>query len=68
LEAVGKRTQLQWPDCYQVNYAYDTLNRMTTVTDSASTTLATYTYDAMSRRTNLAYGTQRRWPTPARVT
>jgi hypothetical protein len=38
-----------------VNYAYDTLNRMTTATDSASTVLATYSYDAMARRANLAY-------------
>jgi RHS repeat-associated protein len=56
LDPNSNRTQLQWPDGYQVNYAYDTLNRMTTATDSASTLLATYTYDAMSRRTNLAYG------------
>jgi RHS repeat-associated protein len=56
LDPNGNRTQLQWPDGYQVNYAYDTSNRMTTATDSASTVLATYTYDAMSRRTNLAYG------------
>ena len=56
LDPNGNRTQLQWPDGYQVNYAYDTLNQMTTATDSASTVLATYTYDAMSRRTNLAYG------------
>jgi len=56
LDPNGNRTQLQWPDGYQVNYAYDTLNRMLTATDSASTVLATYTYDAMSRRTNLAYG------------
>jgi RHS repeat-associated protein len=56
LDANGNRTQLQWPDGYQVNYAYDTSNRMLTATDSASTVLGTYTYDAMSRRTNLAYG------------
>jgi RHS repeat-associated protein len=56
LDQNSNRTQLQWPDGYQVNYAYDTLNRMTTATDSASTTLATYAYDAMSRRTGLTYG------------
>ena len=56
LDANSNRTQLQWPDGYQVNYAYDTLNRMTTATDSASTTLATYAYDAMSRRSSLTYG------------
>jgi RHS repeat-associated protein len=56
LDQNSNRTQLQWPDGYQVNYAYDTLNRMTTATDSASTTLATYAYDAMSRRASLTYG------------
>ena len=46
---------MPWPDGYAVTYAYDTLNQMSGASD-ASGTLATYTYDPYSRRTNLAYG------------
>ena len=55
LDANGNRTKLTWPDGYLVNYTYDTLNRMATAADSVLT-LATYTYNPLSQRTNLAYG------------
>ena len=56
LDANSNRTRLTWPDGYYANYTFDTLNRMSVVTDSTSATLATYSYDPYSRRTNLAYG------------
>ncbi len=56
LDADGNRTQLTWPDGYYVAYAYDLLDRMTTATDPTSTKLATYTYNALSQRTKLTYG------------
>jgi RHS repeat-associated protein len=56
LDANSNRTKLLWPDGYYATYTYDTLNRMSVVKDSTGVTLATYTYDPYSRRTNLAYG------------
>jgi RHS repeat-associated protein len=61
LDANGNRTKLTWPGGYYVGYCYDALNRMTaamensTATGCATNLLATYQYDALSRRTNLAY-------------
>ncbi len=63
LDPSGNRTALIWPDAYCAAYSFDSLNRMSTVkkgTASAgvctsSTTLATYGYDTLSRRTSLAY-------------
>jgi RHS repeat-associated protein len=58
LDANGNRTSLTWPEsgaqAYSVAYTYDTLNRMATAVNGA-TTLATYTYNPLSQRTNLAY-------------
>jgi RHS repeat-associated protein len=56
LDDNGNRTRLTWPDGYYVNYTFDTLNRMSTATDSLGTSLAIYGYDPLSRRTSLAYG------------
>jgi uncharacterized protein RhaS with RHS repeats len=56
LDANGNRIQLKWPDGYYANYTYDFLNRMTWVSDSNITTLATYAYDLFSRRTSVTYG------------
>jgi RHS repeat-associated protein len=56
LDANSNRTKLIWPDGYYATYTFDTLNRMSVVKDSTGVTLATYTYDPYSRRTNLAYG------------
>jgi YD repeat-containing protein len=55
LDANGNRTELAWPDGYDVNYYFDNLNRMTTAVDSGGTTLATNTWNPLSQRTNLAY-------------
>ena len=42
-DQAGNRLSETWPDAFQVAYAYDALNWMTTVTEvSTSTVLATY--------------------------
>ncbi|HEY5047658.1 MAG TPA: RHS repeat-associated core domain-containing protein [Rhizomicrobium sp.] len=56
LDASGNRTQLKWPDGYLVNYTFDSLDRMSTATDSNGTTLGTYGYDTFSRRLSVTYG------------
>jgi YD repeat-containing protein len=54
-DAAGNRTSETWPDAFQVTYGYDSMNRMTTVTEAAtSTVLATYGYDSLSRRSSLS--------------
>ncbi|HEY1632399.1 MAG TPA: RHS repeat-associated core domain-containing protein [Rhizomicrobium sp.] len=64
LDANGNRTALIWPDNYCAAYAFDARDMMTTVTEGSASggsctpsgaVLATYTNDAMSRRTSLAY-------------
>ena len=49
------RYRIAWPDGYFVNYLYDALGHPTTVTDSGGTTLASYSYDNLARRSALAY-------------
>jgi RHS repeat-associated protein len=65
LDANGNRTQLTWPSqdaAYAVGYCYDALNRMTKAVENStncaatSGVLASYAYDALSRRTSLTYG------------
>jgi hypothetical protein len=65
LDANGNRTKLTWPTqdgSYYVGYCYDSLNRMTVAMENSTDVncntakLATYSYDTLSRRTNLAYG------------
>ncbi|MBV8977712.1 MAG: RHS repeat protein [Alphaproteobacteria bacterium] len=77
LDANGNRTELVWPDGYYVGYCYDSLNRMTAAmensTDSGCATnlLATYQYNALSRRTNITYsgsGAQVQTPDPSSYT
>ncbi|MFA5952536.1 MAG: RHS repeat-associated core domain-containing protein [Hyphomicrobium sp.] len=54
-------SDLQWPDATRVRYQTDTLGRLTTVSDQVGVqTLATYSYDELSRRASVAYanGTQ----------
>jgi RHS repeat-associated protein len=55
LDADGNRTQLTWPDGYNVVYAFDSLNRMSSAKESGTVQLASYGYDALSRRTGLTY-------------
>ena len=54
LDANGNRTRLTWPDTYYVTYGFDSMNRMVSASAGGST-LASYSYDDYSRRTNLAY-------------
>jgi len=54
-DANSNRTRLTWPDGYFVNYAYDTLNRMSSASENGTTTIATYAYNPLSQRTSLAY-------------
>lgn len=55
-DANSNRTRLTWPDGYFVSYTYDQLDRMTKVSENGTATLATPTWDALSRLTKLAYG------------
>jgi RHS repeat-associated protein len=52
---LGARTRTTWPDSYYVQYGYDALNRMISATENGSVTLANYTLDTLSRRTNLKF-------------
>jgi hypothetical protein len=57
----NNRSETIWPDGYYVGYVYDSLNRMSTATEYASTGttgVALYCYDALSRRTDLYLGAQ----------
>ena len=51
-DAASNRTSFTAPDGSTVNYAYDTLSRLTSLTDSL-TGQFTFGYDALSRRTSL---------------
>ena len=53
----GQRTRTTWPDGYFVTYEYDALNRMQRVRENSASAgeIAYYTYDALSRRTNLCF-------------
>ena len=57
---VGNRIRLTYPDGQYMVYDYDALNRVTQVRENGLTTnpelLATYSYDPLSRRTNLTRG------------
>jgi RHS repeat-associated protein len=54
-DLASNRTRLTWPDGYYANYSYDGLNHLSTVIDSGGTTLATYAYDDLARRTSVHY-------------
>jgi RHS repeat-associated protein len=56
LDPAGNKTKAVWPEGYFVSYQYDALNRMTNVIENGTTPLGVYVYDALSRRTSLAYG------------
>jgi YD repeat-containing protein len=47
-DAFGNRVRLTWPDAQYVTFDYDGLSRMTAVKQSGTTTLATYTYNALA--------------------
>jgi RHS repeat-associated protein len=53
----GNLAKMTWPDGFYATYAYDALNRMTTVQDSsASVTDVTYSYDNLGRRSAVGRG------------
>jgi len=61
-DAASNRTAVTWPDvgsnALTVGYAYDSLNNVTKVEENGATSgpglLATYSYDALGRRTGVA--------------
>ncbi len=56
LDANGNVTRLTYADGYFVDRAYDQLNRLSTIKlNGAATASATFGYDALSRRTSLAF-------------
>ena len=55
-DAAGRRTRLTWPDLFYVTYDYLVTGEMTTVKESGTTTLGTYAYDDLGRRTSLTRG------------
>ncbi len=59
-DPAGNRSRTTWPDGYFAAYAYDALNRMTTVRENSTTLneLALYGYDQLSRRATLRLGGQ----------
>src|SRR5262249_22959184 len=60
LDKASNRVSVTWPDTFYAQYSYDALNRMSTVGENGATSgaglLATYTYDGVSRRTQIARG------------
>ncbi|MDB9999123.1 hypothetical protein OAE16_01630 [Porticoccaceae bacterium] len=50
------RTRITWPDGYYAQYAYDPLNRVSTIKENNSAILATYSYDSQGRRDSLTLG------------
>src|SRR5262249_34382954 len=53
-DAAGNRTRVTWPDAFFVTYNFDDANRMSTVVENDTLTLATYTYDTLARRKNVS--------------
>ena len=48
-DPAGNRTQVKWPDGYFVAYGYDALNRMTTVSENGTTSIAAYSLGSLFR-------------------
>ncbi|SFW41173.1 RHS repeat protein, partial [Nitrosovibrio sp. Nv17] len=56
-DPAGNRTRLDWPDAiFHVTTDYDALNRPTVIKELGTTSLATYAYDDLSRRTTVTLG------------
>jgi uncharacterized protein RhaS with RHS repeats len=56
-DIAGRRTRLTYPDGFFVTYDHNVLGEMTAVKESGTTTLASYGYDDLGRRTSLTrYG------------
>src|SRR5262249_31182844 len=56
----GRRTRITWPDSFCAQYAYDLANAVTQISAEGAgcttTTLATYAYDNLGRRTSVSRG------------
>ncbi|PHR52486.1 MAG: hypothetical protein COA47_17795 [Robiginitomaculum sp.] len=50
------RTRIIWPDGYSADYAYDNLDRVTTIKENNAGVLATYAYDTSGRRASITLG------------
>ena len=54
-DLANNRTRIIWPDNYFVAYTYDAMNHMLAANENGSAPLATYSYDNLGRRAQLAY-------------
>ncbi len=56
-DAAGNRIRTTWPEAgFYVTTAFDALNRPTTIQELGATSLASYAYDDLSRRTTVTLG------------
>ncbi len=55
-DLAGRRTHIGWDDGFIAQYVYDNANEVTAILENGATTLATYTYDNMGRRTLATLG------------
>jgi RHS repeat-associated protein len=55
-DAAGRRTRLTWHDGFYVTYDHNILGEITAVKEGGATTLASYGYDDLGRRTSLTRG------------
>jgi hypothetical protein len=59
-DLAGNRTRVSYPDANYIAYEYDILNRMQVVRENGASSgpgvLGVYSYDFLSRPTNLAFG------------
>jgi RHS repeat-associated protein len=52
-DANGNRTRITHPDGFYAAYAYDGMDRPSTIKENGGTTLITFTYDTIGRRTGV---------------
>ena len=55
-DLAGRRTNLFYPDGFEIRYSYDLDDSLRTVTQAGLTTIATYGYDDLGRRTSVVRG------------
>lgn len=55
-DLAGRRTKLFYPDAFEIRYGYDLDDSLRTVTQAGLTTIATYAYDDLARRTSVTRG------------
>lgn len=53
-DANGNRTRIFHPDSFYVDYAYDGMDRPSTIKENGTTTLVTFGYDTIGRRTSIS--------------